>query len=113
MRNGLTLHPMRLPRVLQSVQIPQIRALFSDETDNLQSNVAGNSIPINQEPLAQQAIFGPPNQRLSSNEPHLTDKFGAGRTFGLESSMQIHPGAYHQLNPASEVNRSMCFETVL
>lgn len=102
MRNGLTLHPMCLPGVLQPVQIPQVRALFGEETESLHANLTSNNVPINQETSTQHTIFAPPSQQPTSTGPHLTNMFETGSTFGLESPMQVYPGAY-QLNSVSEV----------
>lgn len=89
-----------------------MRALFGEETDSLHANVTGSSVPINQETPAQQTIFALHNQRPSSTETHLTNMFEAGSTFGLESPIQIHPGAY-QLNSVSEVRRAQLSLTQL
>ncbi|KAK4776018.1 hypothetical protein SAY87_023979 [Trapa incisa] len=101
MRNGMSLHPMCLPGALQPVHIPQMRALFGEDTESLHVNVAGNNLPISHEMSTQHAVFAPPNQHPTSTEPHLTSMFEAGSSFGLESPLQIHPGVY-QLNSVAE-----------
>ncbi|XP_022740402.1 transcription factor SPATULA-like isoform X2 [Durio zibethinus] len=86
MRNGLSLHPMCLPGVLQPIQFSQTRMDFGEEKGSLPMNVSG-TVPANQETSAQLG-FDLPNQCSSSNPasvPNMSNVITSETSFGLES----------------------------
>ncbi|EOX91462.1 Homeodomain-like superfamily protein isoform 2 [Theobroma cacao] len=99
MRNGLSLHPMCLPGVLQPIQLPQTRIDFGEDNGSLPMNASGTA-PANQEPSAQ-IVFDLPNQCSSSNHalvPNMSNIITSETSFSLES-IQAPFGPFQLLTP--------------
>ncbi|XWS41895.1 hypothetical protein CRYUN_Cryun17cG0121400 [Craigia yunnanensis] len=109
MRNGLSLHPMCLPGVLQPIQFSQTRLDFGEENGSLPMNVSG-TVPVNQETSAQ-IVFDLPNQCSSSNPAsvrNMSNIITSKTSFGLESiQAQFRP---FQLLSSSQ---DICREDIL
>ncbi|XVE82811.1 hypothetical protein DITRI_Ditri16bG0035700 [Diplodiscus trichospermus] len=105
MRNGLSLHPMCLPGVLQPIQFPQTRMDFAEENGSLPMNVSGTAA-ANQETSAQM-VFNLPNQCSSSNPasvPDMSNIITSETSFGLES-IQSQFGPFQFLSSSQDVCR--------
>lgn len=101
MRNGLSLHPMCLPGVLQPMQLSQMRMGIGEENGSLHMNVTG-TLPVNKDTIE----YSLANQGTSSSHlsvPNLTDIINSETSFGLESSLQPHLGPF-QLQTSSAVS---------
>ncbi|XP_022751259.1 transcription factor SPATULA-like [Durio zibethinus] len=109
MRNGLSLHPMCLPGVLQPIQFSQTRMDFGEENGSLHMNLSG-TLPADQETSAQM-VFNLPNQCSSSNPatvPDMSNIVTSETPFGLESiQAQFEP---FQLLSSSQ---DICREDIL
>ncbi|XP_022775181.1 transcription factor SPATULA-like [Durio zibethinus] len=109
MRNGLSLHPMCLPGVLQQIQFSQTRMDFGEENEPLAMNVS-STVPANQETSAQM-VLNLPNQCNCSNSasvPNMSNIITSETSFGLES-IQTHFGPF-QLRLSSQ---DICREDIL
>ncbi|KAK6258550.1 hypothetical protein SCA6_013024 [Theobroma cacao] len=105
MRNGLSLHPMCLPGVLQPIQLPQTRIDFGEDNGSLPMNASGTA-PANQEPSAQ-IVFDLPNQCSSSNHalvPNMSNIITSETSFSLES-IQAQFGPFQLLTPTQDICR--------
>ncbi|XVF15536.1 hypothetical protein REPUB_Repub09cG0162500 [Reevesia pubescens] len=105
MRNGLSLHPMYLPGVVQPIQFPQTRIDFGEENGSLPLNVSG-TVPANQETSAQ-IVFDLPNQCSSSNPasvPNMSNIITSDTSFGLES-IQTQFGPFQLLSSSQDICR--------
>ncbi|XP_007047306.2 PREDICTED: transcription factor SPATULA isoform X2 [Theobroma cacao] len=105
MRNGLSLHPMCLPGVLQPIQLPQTRIDFGEDNGSLPMNASGTA-PANQEPSAQ-IVFDLPNQCSSSNHalvPNMSKIITSETSFSLES-IQAQFGPFQLLTPTQDICR--------
>ncbi|KAK9284511.1 hypothetical protein L1049_023685 [Liquidambar formosana] len=110
MRNGLSLHPMCLPGVLQPIQPSQMRMGLGEGNDSLHMNMAG-TLPVNQE-MHTQTVFNLPNQCTTTNQPplpNMSQMINSETSFGLESSIQAHLGSF-QLHTSSE---EICRDSML
>ncbi|KAH7567444.1 hypothetical protein ACOSP7_010656 [Xanthoceras sorbifolium] len=111
MRNGLSLHPMWLPGVLQSVQLPQTGMLFDVENELLNTNRGTDTFSANEEGLVQTA-FNIPNQPTISNQPIAISSAANISTletsFGLEPLIQAHYGPFN----FSSSSKDICDEGV-
>ena len=102
MRNGLSLHPMCLPGVLQPIQLPQMR--MGMENGSLHMDMSG-TLPVNQEAMD----YSLANQGTSLTRPSvpgLTDVMNSETSFGLESSIQSHLGPF-QLQTSAAVSSAL------
>ncbi|XWS33596.1 hypothetical protein CRYUN_Cryun22dG0096600 [Craigia yunnanensis] len=109
MRNGLSLHPLCLPGILQPIQFSQTRMDFGEENGSLPMNVSG-TVPVNQETSAQM-VFDLPNQCSSSNPasvPNMSNIITSETSFGLES-IQAQFGPFQLLSSSQDI----CREDVL
>ncbi|KAF6143968.1 hypothetical protein GIB67_017576 [Kingdonia uniflora] len=95
MRNGLSLHPMYLPGVLQ----PDARMSFSDG-NGLQTHTSSmetSKLPLNQDSTAQTS-FGLSNQCTTSQQslaiPSLANITNSDRQYGLTSPIPAHQGPF-------------------
>ncbi|KAJ4966699.1 hypothetical protein NE237_018548 [Protea cynaroides] len=104
MRNGLSLHPMYLPGVLQSMQLPQMQMGFEDGERPLHMTVGTGTLPVNEEASAQ-AAFSLSSQHPTLQKPavlpNVTNITNSEATFGTELPVQTHHGPF-QLSTASE-----------
>ncbi|OVA15846.1 Myc-type [Macleaya cordata] len=107
MRNGLSLHPLYLPGVLQPLQLPQMRMGFSEGNalPPQHMNIGTGTLPVNQE-SSTRTSFGLSNQSTTLNQqpmvmPNMTNLTHTETSFGLDSSVQLHQGQF-QLPTASE-----------
>lgn len=103
MRNGLSLHPMCLPGVLQPLQFSQTRMNFGEENGSLPMNMS-DTVPANPE-TSVQMVFDLPNQCSSSNPasvPNMSNIITSETSFGLES-IQAQFGPF-QLLSSSQVS---------
>ncbi|XP_050208160.1 transcription factor SPATULA-like [Mercurialis annua] len=89
MRNGISMHPMCLPAILQPIE-------FSQHT-----NVSPN-LQLNQENNTEQIAFNLPNQNMSN-------VMNSESSFGMDSSLRAHFGPF-PLRPSSE---EICRDDVL
>ncbi|GMJ08003.1 hypothetical protein HRI_004469500 [Hibiscus trionum] len=94
LRNGLSLHPMYLPGVLQPVQFSQTGLDIGDENCSQPMNVLG-LVPANQE-TSPQMVFDMPNPSSSSN---LSNIVPSNTSLGLES-IQSHFGPFQLFSSA-------------
>lgn len=104
MRNGISLHPMCLPGMLQPVQLSQYSRGFGEENVSQHMNIAG-SLPLNQE-NPEQIIFDLPNQCAISNQLSVPNIINSETSFGMESSIRAHFGPF-PLRRSSEVSLNM------
>ncbi|XWS45252.1 hypothetical protein CRYUN_Cryun15aG0120400 [Craigia yunnanensis] len=105
MRNGLSLHPMCLPGVLQPIQFSQTRMDFGEENGSLPMNVSG-TMPANQETSAQM-VFDLHNQCSLSNHasvPNMSNIITPETSFGLES-IQAQFGPFQLLSSSQDICR--------
>ncbi|KAK8710346.1 hypothetical protein V6N13_145675 [Hibiscus sabdariffa] len=105
MRNGLSLHPMCLPGVLQPLQFSQTRMNLGDESGSLSMNVSG-MVPENQE-TSVQLVFDLPNQCNSSNlasVPNVANIITSETSFELES-IQTQLGPFQLLSSSQDFCR--------
>ncbi|KAI3915996.1 hypothetical protein MKW98_004437 [Papaver atlanticum] len=105
MRNGLSLHPLYLPGVLQPPQMTQMRNMSFGEGNALPQhmNIGTGTHPVSQE---AQNPFGLSNQSTALHQPmvlpNMTNIALPTTSFGLDSSLiQLHHGQF-QLSTASE-----------
>ncbi|MCL7033516.1 hypothetical protein MKW94_000487 [Papaver nudicaule] len=105
MRNGLSLHPLYLPGVLQPPQMPQMRNMSFGEGNALPQhmNIGTGTHPVSQE---AQNSFGLSNQSAALHQPmvlpNMTNIAHPTTSFGLDSSsIQLHQGQF-QLSTSSE-----------
>ncbi|KAJ4828981.1 hypothetical protein Tsubulata_020634 [Turnera subulata] len=107
MRNGISLHPMCLPGLLQPFQLSQFRTGAVEDNSPPHMNMATSSRPLNVETPAPPAMFSFQNhctsaqQSSSSNLPHALINPETS-SFGLESSIKAHFGPF-PLHGPSEV----------
>ncbi|XP_015577493.1 transcription factor SPATULA isoform X3 [Ricinus communis] len=107
LRNGIGLHPMCLPGVLQPTQFSQFSMGFAEENGSQHTNVAG-SLPLNQE-KPEQTVFDIPSQCGVSNQlsvPNMSNVIHSQTSFGMESSVRAHFGPF-PLQTSSEVSLNM------
>ncbi|XP_048233389.1 transcription factor SPATULA isoform X8 [Ricinus communis] len=112
LRNGIGLHPMCLPGVLQPTQFSQFSMGFAEENGSQHTNVAG-SLPLNQE-KPEQTVFDIPSQCGVSNQlsvPNMSNVIHSQTSFGMESSVRAHFGPF-PLQTSSEL-KEICREDVL
>lgn len=116
MRNGLSLHPMCLPGVLQSIQLPQPGMSFDERNGSLNLSRGMGTFFGNEESLRQSAS-DLPNQCALSNQPFVIPSatnltisetsIGSINPLVLQSNQSIDESAqahYHTLNlPSSQV----------
>ncbi|GMI76886.1 hypothetical protein HRI_001357800 [Hibiscus trionum] len=105
MRNGLSLHPMCLPGLLQPLQFSQTRMNLGDESGSLSMNVSG-TVPENQE-TSVQMVFDLPNQCNSSNPvsmPNMSNIITSETSFELES-IQAQLGPFQLLSSSPDFCR--------
>ncbi|MBA0859186.1 hypothetical protein Goshw_004233 [Gossypium schwendimanii] len=105
MRNGLSLHPMCLPGVLQPLQFSQTRMNFGEENGSLPMNMS-DTVPANPE-TSVQMVFDLPNQCSSSNPgsvPNMSNIITSETSFGLES-IQAHFGPFQLLSSSQDICR--------
>ncbi|XP_065875242.1 transcription factor SPATULA isoform X2 [Euphorbia lathyris] len=91
MRNGISLHPMCLPRLLQPIQLSQFSRGFSDDNGSQQMNIIG-SVPLNQE-NPDQTLYDLPNQCTVSNQfssLNMSTILSSETSFGIDSSLRAH-----------------------
>lgn len=92
-RNGLSLHPMWLPGVLEPMQLPQTGIVFDEGNELLHTNRGTNNISANEETTVQTA-FNLSNQCNISNQPiaipSVADTNTPETPFGLEPLIQSH-----------------------
>ncbi|RZC48458.1 hypothetical protein C5167_016881 [Papaver somniferum] len=105
MRNGLSLHPLYLPGVLQPPQMTQMRNMSFGEGNALPQhmNIGTGTHPASQE---AQNSFALSNQSTALHQPmvlpNMTNIALPTTSFGLDSSLiQLHHGQF-QLSTASE-----------
>ncbi|OAY35468.1 transcription factor SPATULA isoform X2 [Manihot esculenta] len=103
MRNGISLHPMCLPGMLQPVQLSQYSRGFGEENVSQHMNIAG-SLPLNQE-NPEQIIFDLPNQCAISNQLSVPNIINSETSFGMESSIRAHFGPFPLLRSSEEICR--------
>ncbi|KAL4367203.1 hypothetical protein GQ457_05G007220 [Hibiscus cannabinus] len=108
MRNGLSLHPMYLPDVLQPVQFSQTGIDFGDESCSQHMNVSG-LVPVDQE-TSSQMVFDIPNPSSSSNPESVVDLsniVSSNTSVGLESiPAQFGPFKLFSSSQASHMNNN-------
>ncbi|TYI01689.1 hypothetical protein ES332_A11G219500v1 [Gossypium tomentosum] len=105
MRNGLSLHPMCLPGVLQPLQFSQTRMNFGEENGSLPINMS-ETVPANPE-TSVQMVFDLPNQCSSSNPgsvPNISNIITSETSFGLES-IQAHFWPFQLLSSSQDICR--------
>ncbi|XVF17670.1 hypothetical protein REPUB_Repub10bG0143400 [Reevesia pubescens] len=105
MRNGLNLHPMCLPGILQPIQFSQTRSDFGEENGSLPMNVSG-IVPLNQE-TSVQMVFDLPNHCSSSNPaclPNMSNIITSETSYGLES-IQAQFGPFQLLSSSQDICR--------
>ncbi|XP_044475633.1 transcription factor ALC-like [Mangifera indica] len=109
-RNGLSLHPMWLPGVLEPMQLPQTGIVFDEGNELLHTNRGTNNISANEETTVQTA-FNLSNQCNISNQPiaipSVADTNMPETPFGLEPLIQSH---YEPFNLQS--SKEICGEVV-
>ncbi|XP_010270226.1 PREDICTED: transcription factor SPATULA isoform X2 [Nelumbo nucifera] len=97
MRNGLSLHPVYLPGVLQPIPLPQVPMDFSGGSGSLHMTAGTSTLPMNQETSTRMA-FSLPNQCTSSHQPvvlpSMTNISNSETSFGIGSSHQAHHGPF-------------------
>ncbi|KAI3997847.1 hypothetical protein MKX01_036317 [Papaver californicum] len=104
MRNGLSLHPLYLPGVLQPPQMPQMRNMSFGEGNALPQhmNIGTGTHPVGKE---AQNSFGLSNQSTALHQPmvlpNMSNIAHPTTSFGLDSLIQLHQGQF-QLSTASE-----------
>ncbi|XP_030551874.1 transcription factor SPATULA [Rhodamnia argentea] len=104
MRNGLSLHPMCLPGVVQPIQLPQMRIGFDEENGPLHMNMAP-TFPVNNE-TSTENVFGLPNDRAVPSEPSMSNMMNSEISFGLESSIRTHPVTFQlKQSTSGDINR--------
>ncbi|KAE8722402.1 Transcription factor SPATULA [Hibiscus syriacus] len=102
MRNGLSLHPMCLPGVLQPLQFSQTRMNLGEESGSLSMNVSG-TVPGNQE-TSVQMVFDLPNLCNSSNPASVPNMITSETSFELES-IQAQLGPFQLLSSSQDICR--------
>lgn len=109
MRNGLSLHPMWLPGVLPSMQLPQTGMVFDEGNGLLNTNGGTETFSANEESSVQTG-FNLSSQCTISNQPVALPSAANISTsetaFGLEPLIQAHYGPF-TLPPSSKVNYTM------
>ncbi|XP_059642828.1 transcription factor SPATULA-like [Cornus florida] len=110
MRNGLSLYPMCVPRLLQPTRLSQMRMDFHEGNGSPTINLTSTP-PLYQETLAS-TVFTLPNQCPNANQQHignLPDIIHSEASFGLQPSIQDHLRPF-QLQTSSE---EICREDLL
>ncbi|KAK9220140.1 hypothetical protein WN943_008788 [Citrus x changshan-huyou] len=104
MRNGLSLHPMWLPGVLPSMQLPQTGMVFDEGNGLLNTNGGTETFSANEESSVQTG-FNLSSQCTISNQPVALPSAANISTsetaFGLEPLIQAHYGPF-TLPPSSK-----------
>ncbi|XP_042494635.1 transcription factor SPATULA-like [Macadamia integrifolia] len=104
MRNGLSLHPMYVPGVLQSIQMPQMQMGFGDGERPMHMPMGTGTLPVNEE-ASTQTTFGLSSQHPTLQKPvvlpNVTNITNSGTSFGMDLHVQTHHGPF-QLSSASE-----------
>ncbi|XP_043711360.1 transcription factor SPATULA-like isoform X2 [Telopea speciosissima] len=104
MRNGLSLHPMYVPGVLQSMQLPQMQMGFGDGERPLHMSMGTGTLPVNEE-TSTQTTYSLSNQHPTLQKPvvlpNMTNITNSETSFGMELPVQTHHGPF-QLSTASE-----------
>ncbi|OMO56657.1 hypothetical protein CCACVL1_26395 [Corchorus capsularis] len=98
MRNGLSLHPMCLPGVLQPIQFSQTRIDFGEENGSLPVNVPG-TVPANQETSSQIGYDLPNSSSNHASAPNMSNIMTSETSFGLEA-IQAPLGPFQLLTPS-------------
>lgn len=105
MRNGLSLHPMWLPGVLPSMQLPQTGMVFEEGNGLLNTNRGTETFSTNEESSVQSG-FNLSNQCTISNQlirvPSSANISTSETSFGLEPMIQAHYGPFN-LSSSSKV----------
>ncbi|XP_057948874.1 transcription factor SPATULA isoform X2 [Malania oleifera] len=106
MRNGLSLHPLCLPGVVQPMQLSQMKVGFGETNGSSHMNMVG-TLPMNQENPGQ-TMFSISSQCNPSNQPsvsNLLDIINSETSFGLESQVQTHRGSFQLHMPSEDICR--------
>lgn len=94
MRNGLSLHPMWLPGVMQPEQLPQTGILLDEENGLINTNRGGTDTYSAIEEGSIHTVFNVASQSTLSNQPvSMSSSAGnitAETSFGLEPLIQAH-----------------------
>ncbi|XP_065848138.1 transcription factor SPATULA-like isoform X2 [Euphorbia lathyris] len=108
MRNGLSLHPMCLPGVMQPLQLPLTGMVFDEGSGLLNTNAATGAFPEHDENSAQTGLSRLPNRNTVSNQPIIPPSApnipSSDTSFGFEPLMQVH---YEPFN-LSTSSKEMC-----
>lgn len=106
MRNGLSLHPMWLPGVLPSMQLPQTGMVFDEGNGLLNTNGGTETFSANEESSVQTG-FNLSSQCTISNQPVALPSaanIGTSETaFGLEPLIQAHYGPFTLSSSSKEI----------
>ncbi|XP_021691101.2 transcription factor SPATULA isoform X2 [Hevea brasiliensis] len=108
MRNGLSLHPMCLPGVLQPMQLPMTGLNFDEGSGLLNANAAAGTFSENDENLARTAL-SLPNRRTASNQPIVlpsaTNITSSETSYGFEPLVQVHYEPFNLSTSSKEICR--------
>ncbi|XP_020533722.1 transcription factor SPATULA isoform X2 [Jatropha curcas] len=108
MRNGLSLHPMCLPGVLQPMQLPMTGMSFDEGNGLLNTNAATGAFAENDEKSAQ-TVLSLPNRCTVTNQPvglpSATNITSSEASYGFEPLFQVH---YEPFNISS--SKEICRE---
>ncbi|KAJ4701729.1 Transcription factor SPATULA like [Melia azedarach] len=106
MRNGLSLHPMWLPGVLPSMQLPQTGMVFEEGNGLLNTNRGTETFSTNEESSVQSG-FNLSNQCTISNQlirvPSSANISTSETSFGLEPMIQAHYGPFNLSSSSKEL----------
>lgn len=106
MRNGLSLHPMCLPGVLQPVQLPLAGMSFDEENGLLNANPVAGAFSANEDSAAQTGLTLPEHRTIPPNQsiaiPSVATIPSPETSFGFEPLIQVQYGPF-SLTPSSKV----------
>ncbi|GAV67746.1 HLH domain-containing protein [Cephalotus follicularis] len=107
MRNGLSLHPMCLPGVLQPIQLSSHMSMgLGEDNGSLHINRTG-TLPTNQETL-ERTVFNLPNQCSASDQlpiPNVSNIINSETSLGMEPSINSHFGSFQLHTSSKEICR--------
>ncbi|KAJ4840849.1 hypothetical protein Tsubulata_027783 [Turnera subulata] len=116
MRNGLSLHPMCLPGVLQPMQMPLEGVSFGEATELFNMNTVTGTCSANEENSAQTALNLPsqcamPNQPIVMHVgPNMTNSETA---LGFGPLIQVHHAPFNLSSSPKDVCREGTSQTQL
>ncbi|KAJ8763271.1 hypothetical protein K2173_026172 [Erythroxylum novogranatense] len=107
MRNGLSLHPMCLPGVLQPVQLPLSGLGFEQGNILLNTNTTAGAFSANEESSIHTS-HNLPNQGTVSNQPIVFPSRASinssETTFGFDPMVQVHHGPFSVTTSTKEIH---------